>query len=192
MKFKPAFLLFILSCSPIVDREYYEYLPMDRYTTYVYQDADGNTFVMNVLPVDTLFAVLDWEGMQEPLIYEDDFLSVYVELVAPIYGEPTVVFKGFVPYIPYPLVEGYERNFSFSGEDFAIRISMSVSRQMHRYVLQYRRYEHALSTSRIVVRKLVFAPDTGIVEALLDVDSIYVDGAFYDEPPLLLVLKMFN
>ncbi len=167
----------LAGCASLVDREASNYIPFPAHERYVYQDGDGNTFVLNVSTPESLYAVLDWQGFVEYLKYEGNWMMLYRRVEYSLGGSRVVAYEGYIPYYPYPFVNGYSNTFSYSGNGVDFRISCNVSLlDGIRYGVEVLYREVTPEGGRSFYRYFVFAPDTGIVEAVLGPDTSIVAG----------------
>ncbi len=167
----------VAGCASLVDREASNYIPFPAYERYIYRDADGNRFVVSVSTSDTLYAVLDWQGNVEYLKYEGDWMLLYNRVEYSLNGSMVLAYEGYIPYYPYPFVDGYGKTFSYYGDGFDFHITSGVSLvEGNRYAVEILYGENNPEGRRTFYRLFIFAPDTGIVEAVLGPDTSVVAG----------------
>ncbi|GEM_PF-1394594 len=171
------FIPLLAGCASLVDREASNYIPFARYERYIYEDANGGTFVVSVYTADSLYSILDWQGQVEYLRYDGDWMNLYNRVEYSLNGSRVVAYEGYIPYYPYPFVDGYAGEFSYSGNGIEFRISCGVSlMDGMRYGVEISYRESNPEGGRSFYRHFVFAPDTGIVEAIMGPDTSIVAG----------------
>lgn len=171
------FISFLAGCASLVDREASNYIPFPRYERYIYQDPDSNIFVVSVSTPESLYAALDWQGVVEYLKYDGDWVSVYRKVEYSLGGSRVVAYEGYIPYYPYPFVDNYRNTFSYSGNGIDLQVVCSVSLLDDlRYGVEVMYRESTPEGGRSFYRMFVFAPDTGIVEAVLGPDTSVISG----------------
>lgn len=170
-------LIIISGCASLVDREASDYIPFTRYDRYIYLDQNNDRFILTVYPSESLYAVLDWQGNVEYLRYEEDWMLLYNRVEYSLNGSRVLAYEGYIPYYPYPFVDGYGKTFFYSGDGFDFHITSGVSlMEGNRYAVEILYRESNPEGGRTFYRLFVFAPDTGIVEATLGPDTSIVSG----------------
>ena len=169
-------LSLLAACSPLIDREVANYIPFPSHSRYLYLDQYGREFPMNVIKVDTIWAILDWSGYVEYLNFTGDLVEIYNRVEYGVNGSLVVGYEGFIPYYPYPFVDGDGHSFSYLGDEFRFTISSSVERDGMRYRVEVVYMEENPEGRRSFYRQFLFAPDTGIVEAVLGPDTLLIEG----------------
>ena len=164
----------LVGCSSLVDREVSSYISFSAHERYVYVDQDGQEFILNVVRSESLWVVLDWSGDVEYLNFTGDFVERYNRVEYGVNGSMVVGYEGFIPYYPYPFVDGAYETFSYRGDEFDFRIESAVRRDGMRYSVEVIYTENNPEGKRTFYRFFVFAPDTGIVEAVLGPDTLVV------------------
>ncbi len=167
-------LVALAACSSLVEREVSSYIPFPAHERYVYVDQDGQEFVLNVVRSESLWVILDWSGDVEYLNFTGDFVERYNRVEYGVNGSRVVGYEGFVPYYPYPFVDGAHESFSYIGDEFDFRIESAVRQDGMRYSVEVIYTENNPEGKRTFYRSFVFAPDTGIVEAVLGPDTLIV------------------
>ena len=170
-------LLVVAGCSPLIDRDAANYIPFAKYSRYVYLDQDGERFVLTIQLSDSFYAILDWQGRLERLRYDGSWVHIDHRVEYSLNGSRILAYSGFIPYYSYPFVDGFNRSFTYAGNGFQFEIASSTFIQEGlRYGVEISYRESNPEGGRTFYRLYVFAPDTGIVEALIGPDTVFVAG----------------
>ncbi|MCS7245162.1 MAG: hypothetical protein N2504_03270 [candidate division WOR-3 bacterium] len=187
----PRFLTFllILSCSDIVDIETSDYLPFKKFSTWIYLDKENKEFKISAIKSDSFFIILDFEGEREYISNTGDMLMIKRVVEYSDNENLIVAFNGDVPYFPYPFVNGFNKEYAFSGDGYLIKVSIKVQREELRYAINYDYFEKTINTQKSIHRYYIFAPDSFIVYAKLGPDTTILNNVYFISKEKELVLK---
>ncbi len=182
---------FLVSCSKIIDIEVYEYLPFKKFQKWVYLDESNNEFRLLVMRDDSFFAILNFEGNLEFLQNSGDMIFIKRRIEISNYDQLFVVYDGYLPYFPYPFVNGFNREYVISGNSFFTKTKISVNKESLSYYLNYYYYEQTPNSKKIIRKLYKFSPDSFIVYAELGPDTI-IDGDYIQikEKKILRILRI--
>ncbi|MEO0143670.1 MAG: hypothetical protein ABIL49_01295 [candidate division WOR-3 bacterium] len=167
--------LFLFACSKIIDIEVSNYLPFKKFSTWIYLDQNNQEFQIKAIKDDSLFIILDFEGNLEKLLYTGDMILIRRTIEYSKNDQLIIAYDGYLPYFPYPFVNGFNREFIISGNDYFSRTLISVEKSENlRYAINYYYFEKTPNSQKIIRRYYIFAPDSFIVYAKLGPDTIMV------------------
>jgi len=182
-------ILFISACSKIVDVEVSNYLPFDKYSDWLYLDQNNNEFHISAIKNDSFFIILDFEGKREYIKNTGDMILIKRKIEYSNNENLIIAFDGFVPYFPYPFVNGFNKEYIISGNDYFIKINIEIQKDNLRYILNYNYFEKTINTQKAIKRKYVFAPDSFIVYAEIGPDTTILNNLSFTDSLKVLNLK---
>jgi len=182
---------FFISCSKIVDTEVYDYLPFKKFKNWFYLDENNNEFKLSIIKDDSFFVVLNFEGNLEFLQNRGDMVLIKRRIEFSNYDQLIVVYDGYLPYFPYPFVNGFNREYIVSGNSFFTKTKISINKENLNYYLNYYYYEQTPNSKKVIRKLYKFAPDSFIVYAELGPDTL-IDGNYIQvkERKILKILKI--
>lgn len=182
---------FLIACSKILDIETYDYLPFKRFQNWIYLDQNNNEFRLSVIKDDSFFVVLNFEGNLEFLQNRGDMVFIKRKIEFSNYDQLVVAYDGYLPYFPYPFVNGFNREYIVSGNNFFTKTKIIINKENLSYFLDYYYYEQTSNSKKIIRRLYKFAPDSFIVYAELGPDTL-IDGNYIQvkEKKILKILKI--
>jgi hypothetical protein len=181
--------IFLASCSNLIDIEVSNYLPFNKFSKWTYTDQDGNDFILTIKQNDSLFAILDWEGEDELLKNMGDFIYIYRQISYSNNDNLIIAFDGYMPYFPYPFVDGFSKEYEFSSDNYYSKTRISLNKDGMRYILSYSYFEKTINTYKALARLYIFAPDSGIVYCELGDDTLITSNKLFVKPKRILKIK---
>lgn len=187
----PRLLTFflILGCSNLVDIETSDYLPFKKFSTWIYLDKENKEFKISAIKSDSFFIVLDFEGEREYISNTGDMLMIKRIVEYSDNENLIVAFNGDVPYFPYPFINGFNKEYVFSGNDYLIKVNIKVEKDNLRYKVNYNYFEKTKNTQKSIHRSYIFALDSFIVHAKLGPDTTILNNVYFISKERELSLK---
>ncbi len=170
-------MLFLISCSNIIDVEVSDYLPFKKYSTWLYLDQNNNQFQLYAIQSDTFFIILDFEGEREYLTYTGDMVLIRRVIEYSQYDRLIKSYEGDLPYFNYPFVNGFNKEYTILGSDYIAKTTISIQKDDLRYTIDYHYFEQTPNSKKTIRRIYTFAPDSFIIYAQIGPDTT-ISGNF--------------